>query len=101
MLVKITDIERLTKDNKYGKDTNRIDAIIAEFIDAKGIDNIIGRISGQVYGDYVEFCKSKKYQPITHMGFARRLYMIANLGAHSKRIDGKVYRVIVPKDEIE
>jgi hypothetical protein len=86
MLVKVTDIEPTIL---CGEDH------IDEYVESRGIENIIGCISGNVYDDYVKWSKENKKPYYCHIAFSRKLCDHTDLRIHSMRINGKVCRVVI------
>ena len=72
-----------------------VDDTITEFL--AEIDDINGKVSKEVYTAYVNYCKNKGTQPLTHIEFSRQVNRALKSCSVVKRVNGISCRVFVNK----
>ena len=61
------------------------------------IDDINGKVSKEVYAAYVDYCKGKEAQPLTHIEFSRQVNRALKSSSIVKRVNGISCRVFSSK----
>ena len=84
MLIKVVDLNK--------------DSTIAQYVENRTIDAIIGCTGINVYDDFIEFCNDNNIQTtLTNTSFRARLLRQHNLTTKIIKINNKSVRVIIKK----
>lgn len=89
----------------YEKHSEKIDPkedeIIEEYVEDRGIDNIVGCSGKNVFEDFIEFCSDHKIKTkLKNIPFRKRLYSLFQLKSYVIKYDGACVRVIIRKGDV-
>lgn len=74
-----------------------IEEHVNEYVEDRGLGNIYGCSTKNVYDDYTEFCKGKGYGVTSHTRLSRTLCRDYPVTIIVTKVNGKSVRVMMPK----
>ena len=100
-LKRILENRQFTKSSKVEKELAEYEETnnpVIGFARSKGLENILGNATDEVYLSYQEYCIKEGLQPLSNREFGKVLCSIFEIESKSQRIDGEVRRIYVEDD---
>jgi len=100
-LKRILENGQFTKSSKVEKELKEYEETnnpVIGFARSKGLENILGNTTDEVYLSYQEYCIKEGLQPLSNREFGKVLCSVFEIKSKSQRIDGEVRRIYVEDD---
>ncbi len=100
-LKRILENRQFTKSSKVEKELQEYEETnnpVIGFARSKGLENILGNTTDEVYLSYQEYCIKEGLQPLSNREFGKVLCSAFEIKSKSQRIDGEVRRIYVEDD---
>lgn len=100
-LKRILENRQFTKSSKVEKELQEYEEAnnpVVGFVRSRGLENILGNTTDDVYLSYQEYCIKEGLYPLSNREFGKALCSVFEIKSKSQRIDGEVRRVYVEED---